>query len=166
MPLCVRDLMLTASPVLPTGTPIAMGIRTLLEAQASEIFVTDDEGRLLGVAPDYELLRWTLLERDAETPVDQVLTMHIEHVSAGDPLPKVIPLFRESRFATMPIVQAGRLVGVLKRNDVLRYVFSEKSDETVCEDSDAPQSHDQRQPAAPKFLRMNVARRSDIPTSF
>jgi CBS domain-containing protein len=72
-------------------------------------------------------------ERDAleafretgDTPVSEVMTRDVVTVEPEESVERVIPLMVKQRVHRIPVVEEGKLVGVVTRGDVLRGFFRE-----------------------------------------
>jgi CBS domain-containing protein len=130
----VQQVMTPAPSVRQTAS-LADVVTVLMRQPAGDAYVTDDGGRLLGVVPDYALLKARLLNVDDGLDVCQMMTAHVETIAPDQSMTEVAPLFRECRHQQMPVVDHGRLVGCLRRGDVLRWLCTR---ELAAEDSPAP----------------------------
>jgi len=60
----------------------------------------------------------------ASVYADEVMTSDVVTVSPGDPISRVWRLMTERRYAGFPVVEGGRLVGVITQYDLLRAGFT------------------------------------------
>ena len=112
---------MTPAPVVRQTASLADVLTVLTLQPAGEAYVTDEADRLLGVVPDYAVVKARLLNSDG-CGVCQMMTSHIETIAPRQSMAEVAPLFRESWHQQMPVVDQGRLVGCLRRSDVLRWL--------------------------------------------
>jgi CBS domain-containing protein len=119
--------MLTAgeimTPELVTVGPdssIEEAIETLLSKEISGLPVVDDEGRLVGVITEFALLAVAYDQRVKNHTVSQHMTRDVITVEAKDPLSRVADVCIVHRVRRVPVMQNGRLVGLIARRDVLR----------------------------------------------
>lgn len=145
----VRDIALRTPLSLPPDTTIALAEDHLIQAGAAEIFLTDPEERLLGIVPDYELLKYRLLAGDPAAPISRLMSPVQVALPPDAPLEAAARLLREHVHPSVPIVQHGRLIGQLSRNSLLRILAGE---------TDAPMTlePEENRPAvpAPKFSKV------------
>ncbi len=87
---------------------------------ATELYVTDKIGRLLGVLPDYEIIKTQLSGEAHEATVEQLMSRGVPVFQPESDAAEVARLFRDARFGRFPVVSAGRLVGVITRGDIVR----------------------------------------------
>jgi CBS domain-containing protein len=155
----VADLMnQNAISVLPT-TALADAARIMLANRVSGLPVTNESGALVGVVTEGDLLRRVELGTDGKpagwlktlflpTTVasDYVMThsRHVSGVMTHNPifvtpeteLEEVSELMKRKRIKRLPVLNHGKLVGVISRTDMLR-VLARRLIETPEETTDA-----------------------------
>lgn len=92
----------------------------LLDSEATELFVTDDDDRLLGVVPDYELLKSRLSGQWTGLAVGQLISNRLLRFTLDTPLSEALRAFREGQHSRAAILQDGRLIGLITRRSLLR----------------------------------------------
>ena len=122
MRLTVADLMTVRPVVVSPQCSADAAIDILSRHDAAELYVTDRAGRLLGVLPDYELLKAELSGDAHGATVEQLMSRGVPVFSPQTDAAEVARLFRDGRFRQFPVVQNGRLVGVITRADVVRLI--------------------------------------------
>ena len=121
----VGDYMTRKLITIPPDTEVDLAVSLLIEHDISGLLVTDATGRLCGI----------LTERDCIAaaaqsgyygqwggPVSRYMSTTVETVTADDHLVDVAARMAESRFRRFPVVENGRLIGLLSRRDVLRAI--------------------------------------------
>jgi len=90
--------------------------------------VVDAAERLLGVVSGFDVLRAFDFEEDEilppfeevmRRPVMEVLTRDVETVCPRTPLSRVLQKIVDTRNKSFPVVEDGRVVGVVAREDVM-----------------------------------------------
>jgi CBS domain-containing protein len=134
----VRNLMTTDVITIGPDASLKEAARRMLEARVSGLPVTDDEGRLLGIVTEADfvageadrrapvragLLRF--LDRrhgipSQERRVADVMTRPVITISPGADHADAARLMLKEGVKRLPVVDAGRLIGVLSRSDTLR----------------------------------------------
>ena len=129
--------MLTAgaimTPNLLTVRPeasIEEAIDLLLKQQISGLPVIDEDDRLVGVITEFALLAVAYDRRVKNHTVGQHMTRELITVDVDDPISRVADLCIVHRVRRVPVMQAGRMVGVIARRDVLRALV--ESSAAVC----------------------------------
>lgn len=91
------------------------------------------EGRLVGILSQRDLFRAAVssvlkLQRSAERewlakiPVRDVMTAEVVTIGPGASLAEAVQLMLERRIGCLPVVEDGRLVGLLSESDCLRHL--------------------------------------------
>jgi CBS domain-containing protein len=120
MRLTVSDLMTRRPVVVSPDCSADAALEILSRHEATELYVADKQGRLLGVVPDFELLKAELSGEASDATAEQLMSRSIPVFSPQSDAAEVARLFRDGRFCQFPVVAGGRLVGVVTRNDVVR----------------------------------------------
>ena len=128
--------------VLPSTT-LADAVRIMLAHNVSGLPVLEADGKLVGMITAGDLLRRTELESEGKQPswlkvflmpssvaadyvathgrrVGEVMTQHPIHVGPATDLAEVSRLMLHRHVKRLPVLEAGRLVGIISRSDVLR----------------------------------------------
>lgn len=120
----VRDLM-TVNPVsVCLGTTLQAAAEQMVQGEASEIYVIDQQRRLVGVVPEYDLLKYRLTHYHLEAPIDSLMYVQIESLSPEDDALQLAPLFRDRRNSCMAVTEHGLLVGKLSCRDLFRAILT------------------------------------------
>jgi CBS domain-containing protein len=140
----VHNIMRTEVLTVQPETPIAQVVTLLLERGYRSLPVVANDGRLLGIITDGDLLRranlrarldlqtelstadlqrqLTELQTQAKRAAD-VMTEPVITVKAGDAVRQAVALMAQHSLKRLPVVDPhGRLVGLISRVDVLRAV--------------------------------------------
>lgn len=144
--LAVGDVMTAPARSVTPGTPVSRVIEILIDKDYTALPVVDEEGRVLGMVGDTELLAagdvsltlsipravgGTVVEqmlanlRRSQRKVGEVMKAPAETIAAVAPLAEAAHRMVERGLKRLPVVNdEGRLVGVLGRLDVLKTVAS------------------------------------------
>lgn len=109
--------------IRPTAT-IREAIELMLRERISGLPVVDAEGRLAGIISEFALLA---IAYDSDVMSDSVarhMTTEVFTVDASDPIRRVADLFLVHRVRRAPVMEGGRLAGVIARCDVLEAVYN------------------------------------------
>ncbi len=125
-PLMAREIM--SSPVrtiLPTTTIEETG-RILLRYKHSGLLVVNQQGDLLGIISrrDIDL---ALHHGFSHAPVKGYMTKNIEIISPDTFLPEIENLIIEKDIGRLPVIDEGRLLGIVTRTDILRQIHQTRS---------------------------------------
>lgn len=123
----VSDYM-TPKRKLVTFTPdtrVHVVIKTLIDKSISGAPVVDDKGRLAGVISEIDcmkvLLEMTMHEMPGGT-VERYMSSDITSIDHNKSILDAVEMFQNSHFRRFPVVDDGKLVGLITRRDVLRAI--------------------------------------------
>jgi len=95
--------------------------------------VVDEEGTMLGLVSDRDLLRHTM-GVDLSLPVStrrevfgavrvaDIMTQDVETVDVDAPVAEAASIMLENKFGCVPVLEEGLLAGILTEADFVRYV--------------------------------------------
>lgn len=119
----VREVMATGLVTLKPDTPIFTAITLLLKNRISGAPVVDDQGALVGILSEKDCLRVfaneAFFSQNAGGPVSEYMSRTIQTMDPDDDVFKAADIFLKNSFRRMPVVDDGRLVGLVSRRDVL-----------------------------------------------
>ena len=116
--------------VIHTVAPSAT-MREALEKMAYHdigALVVVDDGQIVGIVTERDYARkGALMGRDSrETPVHELMTSPVMYVSPRESNENCMALMTEHRLRHLPVLDDGRLVGVLSMRDLVRDIISEQ----------------------------------------
>lgn len=118
----VRDVMSSPAVSVRPRTPAGRAAALLVEHGFTAAPVLDAEGRLRGIATEADLLRGRLSGDGPDPLVADVMTPCPATVGPDTALADVAALMLGTGARSVPVLEGGRLVGVVTRRDVLRAV--------------------------------------------
>lgn len=154
----VRDVMTTKVITVRPDTPATEIARLLVENRISGVPVVDEEGRVLGVVSEGDLIRrledaddgrrrswWLELlaspERRAEDYVKahgrlarDIMTEEVTVIDEEATLAEAARLLEERHIKRLPVVRDGKLVGLVARADLLRALALQPAPEAKLDD--------------------------------
>ena len=92
------------------------------------LVVVDDDARIVGIVTERDYARkGALMGRDSrETRVRELMTSPVMYVSPQESNENCMALMTEHRLRHLPVLDDGRLVGVLSMRDLVRDIISEQ----------------------------------------
>jgi len=119
----VRDFMAKHYTTVSPEQSLATAVRTLLEYHQSAAPVVNVQQELVGLLSEADCMRTTLLEgyfNEGVALVKDQMTAATETVSPDEELSSVSEMFLKNCRRMMPVVEAGVLVGIVSRRDILK----------------------------------------------
>ena len=118
----VSEVMDREPAVVDESATAEQALCQLWAGYADEIYVTDEQGRLLGSLPDYELLKAVVNGTSGQSRAGALMSRSLATITQDCCIEQIAPLFRDGRCRQLPVVDGGRLVGSLSRRSVLGYL--------------------------------------------
>lgn len=119
MEIKVSDLMNKQPPTIDAGASVDQAVVELMNHKVPDLYVTARQGNLVGVIPEYELLKLFLNGNHKGTTVADVMSGNLTTIRASYGIMQVAPLFRNSYLQRLAVVDEGKLIGELHRRDVI-----------------------------------------------
>lgn len=151
----VRAALCTDVVTIGPDAPLSAAEALLVAQPTPELYVVSPGGLLLGVLPDYEVLKLRLLGVPADAlRVADVMAAHLEAATPDTPLGEVACRLRANVHARMPVTDEGRLVGYVSRQELLAVLLRIDAGAAPPAPATEPETAPQRSmPRAPNFLR-------------
>lgn len=119
--------------VLHRRRPLSVAPRTSLadciatiqrSGTGDSVFVCDDDGRLLGVLTERDIFARILAEKaDLGQPVETLMTRDPRTLDPEGSIRDAIDLMQTGRYRNVPMIDGdGRLIGVIRQQDILKYL--------------------------------------------
>ena len=121
-----REIMVRSLVTLRPDMMAVEAAEVLLKHQISGAPVVDEDGHLLGLLSEFDLLRavassdYEMDAHDAIVKVDQLMTRECHTVTPDMDLFAVAHEFVNLRVRRFPVIENGKLVGQVSRRDALR----------------------------------------------
>jgi CBS domain-containing protein len=95
-------------------------IRCLLDHRVSGAPIVDEQGCLVGIVSEFQLLEAIYRPEVKQEQVRDLMTKDVITVTEDAALAEVANLLLLHRIRRVPVVRGGRLVGIVTRRDLLR----------------------------------------------
>lgn len=129
--LTARDIMTEGVVTIAPGAFLQDAIEAIIAHEVSGLPVVEADGKLVGIITEFALLATAYDPATACDVVSQHMTPEVISVGADDSIRKVADLFIVHRVRRVPVLDQGRLVGLIARRDVLKAVY--ESAPQICE---------------------------------
>jgi CBS domain-containing protein len=110
--------------------PVLEAIELMAEKGIGALLVMRGE-ELLGILSERDYARKVIIKgrSSAETAVWEIMSAPVTTVGPGDSVNTCMMLMTEKKFRHLPVVDAGRVVGVLSIGDLVKAVIEEQQRE-------------------------------------
>lgn len=120
----VREVMNRTVVSLPPDATLEAAIGTLYAEDCGGAPVVTPEGQVLGILSELAFLD-ALFDRNCRTaPVADFMTRQVHYVEPEDSLEHVAHMFELYGIQRLPVLESGKLVGIVTRRDLIRHVLA------------------------------------------
>ena len=107
--------------------PVLEAIQMMADRRVGALPVTRN-GELVGVVSERDYARKVILlgRSSAETPVWQIMSSPVITVTPAEDARKCMQLMTEKRIRHLPVVDGGRMIGVISIGDLVRAVIEDQ----------------------------------------
>ncbi|MFD1696213.1 CBS domain-containing protein [Roseibium aestuarii] len=105
------------------GDTVATAVQVLKEKGIGALLVLDDAGTMQGILSERDIVR-----KLAETPgqtlpqlVEGLMTRKVVTCTPADPLDTVLKMMNDGRFRHLPVLDGGKLCGMISIGDVVNH---------------------------------------------
>jgi CBS domain-containing protein len=129
MPATVRDMLRGKSDVYSVGPreTVYEALRLMADRNIGAVLVRSDQ-KIDGIFSERDYARKVILlgKSSKETLVSEIMTTHVVSVEPDWTAEQCMALMTEKRIRHLPVIEGGRLVGVISIGDVVRAVVDEQ----------------------------------------
>lgn len=116
----LADLMATDVLAVSPDTTIADAARRMIARETGAAVVIENGG-LVGVISERDLMRAIPDACSPETPVSERMSRHVTTASPGTSVPEAMAVMIEGRFRHLPVVESGRVLGIVSMRDLMSW---------------------------------------------
>jgi CBS domain-containing protein len=116
----LADIMATTFATVSPDMSIAEAARHMIEIDTGAAAVID-EGALVGMITERDLLRFLSAGAATEAKVHDRMTRHVLTATASTTLPEAMAMMVDGHFRHLPIVDHGRVIGMISMRDLMAW---------------------------------------------
>ena len=115
-----------------TGDSVLQAVRVLVDHNIGGVVVVDG-GEVIGILTERDILRLVARKPDELQALDvgQVMTRDVIKLAPDDDLAHVMEVMTENRIRHLPVIEGGRLAGIVTIGDVVNAFRRVAEDENV-----------------------------------
>jgi CBS domain-containing protein len=112
---------------------LAEAVQLLAEKRIGAAFILGADRRLAGIISERDIVRALAAGGAAalEEPVSRAMTRKVETCSEGEAVASIMERMTTGKFRHMPVVDQGRLIGVVSIGDIVKHRLQEMERESV-----------------------------------
>ncbi|KAG0163436.1 hypothetical protein DFQ28_008354 [Apophysomyces sp. BC1034] len=102
-------------------------MKRMAEKQIGALVVTEAD-KIVGVVTERDYARRIVLmnRSSKQTPVREIMTREVRYVRPEDSAQSCMALVTERRMRHLPVIDGGRLVGIISIGDLVKSIISEQ----------------------------------------
>lgn len=115
-----RDIMTPTVITAKQGVLITDVIKLLLRWHISGLPIVDDDDNLVGIVTEHDVVNFALSGHAADTTAEEVMTKKVETYTPDALVVEIVNYFAAHRIRRVPVVEGGKVVGIISRRDIVR----------------------------------------------
>jgi two-component system chemotaxis response regulator CheY len=125
-----RDVMTTGVVTIEPEATVAQAIEAILRHGVSGLPVVDQFEQLVGIITEFQLLKAIHRPEVKEEAVRGLMTKNVVTVKEETTLAVVAKMMEKHHIRRVPVTRNGKVVGVIARRDLLRYITNNAQAQT------------------------------------
>lgn len=122
----IKRAMKTNVITVKKDTPVYDAITLFLNNNITGLPIVDNDGNLVGIVTEKDVLKLLYAEVKEDTKVEQFMTKDVVAFNENDNLTDVAECFIRNHFRRVPILKNGKIVGILSKKDIIAYIMKIK----------------------------------------
>ena len=112
---------------IPPDATVLEAVKVMAEKNIGALLVLEGGG-VAGVVTERDLARkvFVMTKPAKDTPVSEIMTTQVMYVSPERTSEECMALMTENRFRHLPVMEKGKLVGLVSIGDLVKDVISEQ----------------------------------------
>ncbi len=119
-----RDVMTKEVITIGPEVKLVDAIKTLVENKISGMPVCNPDGSIIGMISEKDLLNFIFSGNVHNSTVREAMSTHIISFPPDTDLDKISLVMGEQQIRRVPIIEQGKLVGIISRRSIIRTVLS------------------------------------------
>jgi len=95
-------------------------MKLLLRWHISGVPVVNNDGVLLGIVTEHDVMNFALSGDAASTRASEVMTKQVETYTPDTLVEEIVNHFAARQIRRVPVVEDGKVVGIISRRDIVR----------------------------------------------
>jgi CBS domain-containing protein len=129
-----KDVMTRQVITISKNSPILEGLECLVKNNITGIPVVEDDMTLAGILTDKDVLQLFYNLDDIGKKVCDFMTQPAIYFEDNESLMDVCDCLRDHWFRRVPITSGGKVVGIISRHDIIKYILDLKRELTTTAD--------------------------------
>ena len=118
-----KTIMTTDVITVERHTPLSRVVEILVDNNITGLPVVNDDGTLAGIISEKDVLSLVYDSEDDSANVEDFMTKDVVSFEQNEDLIAICECLVNNNFRRVPIVADGKLVGVISRKDIIKYIL-------------------------------------------
>ena len=118
-----RDIMTKEVITVGPDITLAEAIKILVEKKISGMPVINTSGEIVGILSEKDILNFAFGRNPQNIRVMEAMTKNVLSFPPDAAVALIASAIASRRFRRVPIVEAGKVVGIISRRDIMKSVF-------------------------------------------
>jgi len=112
---------------ITSAAPVLDAVKLMAERRIGSLLVRDGES-IVGIVTERDYARKVVLmgRSSSDTPVRDIMTSSVMYVRPDNTNEQCMALMTENRLRHLPVMQEGRLIGIVSIGDLVKDIISEQ----------------------------------------
>jgi len=119
----IKNVMITDLITVKRQTPVYEAIRTMAERNITGLPVVNDDMTLAGIISEKDVMKLLYDIENKPGKVGDFMTENPFSFDQEDSLIDIAECFIKNNFRRVPITSEGKLVGIVSRKDIIKYIL-------------------------------------------
>ncbi len=116
------DIMKTDLITVRDSDPIFKAVRAMVDYNVTGLPVIDAKGNLIGIISEKDVLALLYDFADMGHRVSDFMSTQVVSFEKNTPLDEIGHCFEQNKFRRVPILDEGKLIGIISRKDVINWI--------------------------------------------
>ncbi len=125
----VKSLM-RAAPKIDPDVSLSKAAKLMIQSGVRQLPVFEKE-KLRGFVTDETIIHGAVTEEWGNTTIEQIMTKAPYTIETTRSVGAVLSLFREHNISHVPVVEKGKLVGIISTQDIIEHIFQPNQRQTL-----------------------------------
>lgn len=130
-----RDVMNPCVVSVRRDEDVYQAIRVMALHEITGLPVINEDGTLAGIITEKDVLSLLYDMKDRPGIVQDFMTTEVVSFEQEDDLGEIVEALQTSHFRRVPILDQGRLVGIISRRDIIKHIRALKQEDRALRDS-------------------------------
>ena len=119
----VNDVMVKKVITVTKDVEMPRLCRLISRKRLSGVPVIDKKRRLVGFISERDIIAAVPKPGFMERTAGQIMTRKVKSISPDEPLTNASKIFSAEKYRQLPVVRAGKVVGIIARKDVIQHML-------------------------------------------